>query len=187
MKGKKKERFRFSPRFHSEKVRNSPYSRVQWATELQLNFGRKSVCSRQRPAPPPSAPILFLTRLALRFLSHPSVTTASIMWEIVSGAGCWNRTMCARLSMSATCPRRGRRMYPPRRMSKHFSDTRASVFFRARFASSTGECREGTRGWVTLKYHRVVETSFGKSLKRLTLGKSSEFEHGKIEDFENKG
>lgn len=27
---------------------------------------------------------------ALRFLSHPSVTTASIMWEIVSGTGCCN-------------------------------------------------------------------------------------------------
>lgn len=71
---------------------------------------------------------LFLTSQALRFLSHPSVTTASIMWEIVSGAGCWNRATCARLSVSATCRREGRRMYSAGRMSKHFSDTRERIF-----------------------------------------------------------
>lgn len=133
---------------------------------------------------PSSAPVRFLTRLALRFLSHPSVTTASIMWEIVSGAGCWNRTMCARLSMSATCPRRGRGMYPPKRMSKHFSDTRECIFPRA-FRIVDEGMREGKGDG--LKYHRVVATSFGKSLKRLTLGKSPEFEDGKREDFEIKG
>lgn len=36
-------------RFRPKKVRNASCSRVQWATELRLNFGRKSVCSRQLP------------------------------------------------------------------------------------------------------------------------------------------
>jgi len=161
----KEERFCFSPRFHSKKIRNSPYSRTQWATELRLNFGRKSVCSRQLPHPHPS---VFL--LALCFLSHPSVTTASIMWEIVSGAGCWNRTMCARLSMSATCPRRRTKNVPAEaRVKAFFRYTRKCIFPRTFRIVDRRMPREIGRR-VTLKYHRAVATSFGKSLKWLTFG-----------------
>lgn len=103
------------------------------------------------------------------------------MWEIVSGAGCWNRATCARLSVSATCRREERRMYSARRMSKHFSDTRERIF-RARFALSTRECREKGRDGLTLKYRRVAATLFGKSLKKLALGKCLEFDDKQTKD-----
>lgn len=167
--GGKEENERFSV-YRRDSVPRRSEMRPAAAYNEQLNYGwilEESLFARGNfPSFRP------LTRLALRFLSHPSMTTASIMWEIVSGADCWNRTMCARLSVSATCPRRGRRMYPPRHMSKHFSDTREYIFPRTFRIADWGMPR-GKERWVTLKYHRVAATSFGKSLKQLTLGKSS--------------
>ena len=187
MKEEKKEtKIQFSlPRFCSKKVQKIRFTvayneqlNYDWILEGSL-FARGNLPRLSRSW----KTLLFLTRLSLRFLSHPSVTTASIMWEIVLGAGCWNRTMCARLSVSVTCPRRGR-IYPPRCMSKHFSDTRECIFLRT-FRRQGNAARERETG--TLKYHHVIATSFGKSLKRLTLGKSPEFENGKSQDMEIKG
>lgn len=68
-------------------------------------------------------------------------------------------------------------------MSKHFSDTREYIFPRTLRIADWGMPR-GKGKWAMLKYYRVVATSFDKSLKRLTLGKSSKFEGKKNKDFQ---